>query len=163
MNIVEVTEDDFEEWLALALELWNDYSTEEMQSTLAEILQSPRQAGFLVRTEGGEAQRGAIAPRGLPVAIAFINLSLRSDYVPGATQSPVAFVEGIYVKPEYRGAGVGKAMIQYAEQWAREQGCIELASDALLENSASHAFHARVGFQEAERIVAFIKVIPPTE
>lgn len=148
MHIVKVTEDDFDEWLALALELWTDYSTEEMRTSLTEILQSPRQSGFLVKTEGEDA-------------IAFINLSLRFDYVPGVTQSPVAFVEGIYVKPEYRGRGVGKAMIQYAEQWAQEQGCVELASDALLENTASHAFHARVGFQEVERMVAFIKSLPP--
>lgn len=150
MNIVRVTQDDFEEWLNLALELWTDYSTEEMQVSLTEILHSPRQSAVLVRTEAGKA-------------IAFMNLSLRSDYVPGATQSPVAFVEGIYVKPEYQKQGVGKALIQYAEQWAQAQGCVELASDALLENTVSHAFHKQVGFQEVERLVAFIKPIAPTE
>ena len=150
MNIVRVIQDDFEEWLNLALELWTDYSTEEMQVSLTEILYSPRQSAVLVRTEAGKA-------------IAFMNLSLRSDYVPGATQSPVAFVEGIYVKPEYQKQRVGKALIQYAEQWAQAQGCVELASDALLENTVSHAFHKQVGFQEVERLVAFIKPIDPTE
>lgn len=150
MNIVEVTQADFEEWLGLALELWSDYSTEEMQISLTEILHSPRQSGFLVRTEEGRA-------------IALMNLSLRYDYVPGATQSPVAFVEGIYVKPEYQKQGVGKALIQHAGQWAQAQGCVELASDALLENTVSHAFHKQVGFQEVERLVAFIKPIAPAE
>jgi aminoglycoside 6'-N-acetyltransferase I len=146
VNIVKVTQADFEEWLNLALELWTDYSTEEMQVSLTEILNAPHQSAVLVRT-------------GTERAIAFMNLSLRSDYVPGATQSPVAFIEGIYVKPEYQKQGVGKALIQYAEQWAQAQGCIELASDALLENTASHAFHRQVGFQEVERLVAFIKPI----
>ncbi|GAP99646.1 aminoglycoside 6'-N-acetyltransferase [Leptolyngbya sp. NIES-2104] len=146
MNIVKVTQIEFEEWLRLALELWTDYSAEEMRTSLTEILHSPRQFGCLVKTETGNA-------------IAFMNLSLRSDYVPGATQSPVAFVEGIYVQPQYQQQGIGKALIQYAEQWARSQGCTELASDALLENTASHAFHRQIGFQEVERLVAFIKPI----
>lgn len=45
----------------------------------------------------------------------------------------------------------------------REYGCVELASDALLENTASHAFHGQVGFQEVERLVTFIKPIASTE
>jgi aminoglycoside 6'-N-acetyltransferase I len=88
-----------------------------------------------------------------------MNLSLRSDYVPGATQRPVAYVEGIYVRNDYQKQGIGAALIQSAEYWAQEQGCVELASDALLDNTASHNFHTRVGFQEVERVVSFIKQI----
>ena len=142
MDIINVSQDNFQEWVDLALQLWPHSSIAEMQA----ILQSPRQAGFLVRGEEGSA-------------IGFINLSLRYEYVPDASQSPVAFVEGIYVKAAYRQQGVGAALMQYAEQWARAQGCIELASDALLENTASHAFHTKVGFREVERVVFFIKPI----
>ena len=135
MKIVKVTQEDFNEWLDLALKLWSDESTEEMQTSLTNILHSPREA------------------------IGFMNHSLRSDYVPGATQSPVAYVEGIYVKDEYRKQGIGTKLIQYAQQWAIERGCVELASDALLENTASYEFHTKVGFQEVERVVTFIKQI----
>jgi GNAT superfamily N-acetyltransferase len=72
-------------------------------------------------------------------------------------KSPVAYVEGIYVKAKYRNQDVGRTLIQYAEQWAREQGCIELALDALLDNPASHEFYTKVGFREVERVVFFIK------
>lgn len=145
MNIVKVTQKDFNEWLDLALKLWPDVSATDLIS----ILHSPRQVGFLVKTEDGSA-------------IAFMNLSLRYEYVPDATQSPVAFVEGIYVKDEYRNQGIGKALIQFAAQWASSQGCVELASDALIENTASYEFHAKVGFREVERVVYFIKpVVPP--
>lgn len=145
MKIVKVTQDDFNEWLDLALKLWSDESVAEMQRSLTNILHSPRQAGFLVRDDDK--------------AIGFMNLSLRSDYVPGATRSPVAYVEGIYVEDEYRKQGVGTKLIQYAQKWAVEQGCVELASDALLENTASYEFHTKVGFQEVERIVTFIKQV----
>ncbi|GAP96611.1 aminoglycoside 6'-N-acetyltransferase [Leptolyngbya sp. NIES-2104] len=141
-----MTPDDFQEWLSLALELWSDYSSAEMEVSLTDILHSDREQGVLVRDDRG-------------CAIAFMNLSLRSDYVPDATKSPVAYVEGLYVKAEYRNQEVGRTLIQYAEQWAREQGCIELALDALLDNPASHEFYAKVGFREVERVVFFIKSV----
>jgi aminoglycoside 6'-N-acetyltransferase I len=150
MKIVKITQDDFNEWLALALRLWPDYSSIEMQEILTEILDSDRETAFLVRDELGKA-------------IAFMNLSLRYEYVPEATRSPVGYIEGIYVKDEYRHQGVGKAMVEYAEQWARAQGCIELASDALIENTASHEFHTKTGFREAERTVFFIKSIAASD
>lgn len=146
MEIVKITQDDFKEWLDLALRLWPDDSPSQMQISLTNILNSLHEAAFLVRDQQGNA-------------IAFINLSLRSDYVPGATNSPVAYVEGIYVKDEYRNQGVGTALIQFAQQWALNQGCIELASDALIENTASHEFHKKIGFQEVERTVFFIKSV----
>ena len=146
MKIVKITQDDFPEWLDLALKLWSDESAEEMQVSLINILQSPREEGFLIRDDD-------------ETAIAFMNLSLRYDYVPGATQTPVAYVEGIYVKEEYRKQGVGTYLIQYAQMWALEQGCLELASDALIENTASYEFHTKTGFQEVERVVTFIKQI----
>jgi aminoglycoside 6'-N-acetyltransferase I len=144
MKICKVTQDDFQEWLSLALELWSDYSSAEMAVSLTHILHSDREQGILMRDDRG-------------CAIAFMNLSLRSDYVPDATQSPVAYVEGIYVKAECRKQGVGTALLQYAEQWALERGCIQLALDALLDNPASHEFYAKVGFREVERVVFFIK------
>ena len=133
-------------WLDLALKLWSDESVEEMDRSLKNIFQSPREAGFLAKDDRDKA-------------IGFMNLSLRSDYVPGANQSPVAYIEGIYVKDEYRKQGVGKELIQYAQKWAVERGCVELASDALLENTASYEFHTKVGFQEVERVVTFIKKV----
>ena len=150
MNIIKVTQDlanreDFNDWRDLALQLWPDCSLAD----LTEIIQSSRQAGFLIRNKNGQA-------------IGFMNLSLRYDYVPDATQSPVGYVEGIYVKAEYRNQGVGAALINYAEQWAYEQGCIQLALDALLDNPASHEFYAKVGFREVERVVFFIKPIKIT-
>ncbi|GAB1541630.1 hypothetical protein NUACC21_43020 [Scytonema sp. NUACC21] len=150
MKIVKITRNDLNEWLEMALKLWSNDSVEEMQMSLLEILTSERCESFLARNHDGEA-------------IGFMNLSLRSDYVPGATHSPVAYVEGIYVKDEYRKLGVGKSLIKYAEEWALEHGCAELASDALVENQESYEFHTHVGFQEVERIVTFIKQLPSRE
>ena len=57
MKIVKVTQDDFNEWLDLALKLWSDESVEEMQRSLTHIFHSPREAGFLVKDDNGTCSR----------------------------------------------------------------------------------------------------------
>ena len=43
--------------------------------------------------------------------------------------------------------------------WAKNQGCTEFASDCELSNTESQAFHQAVGFEEANRIVAYVRKI----
>ncbi len=52
---------------------------------------------------------------------------------------------------------VAQALLRACEAWAREKGCAEFASDCELDNEASAAFHARVGFAEVNRIRCFLK------
>ena len=89
--------------------------------------------------------------------IGFAQCQLRRDYVEGTSTSPVGYLEGIYVCPEYRGAGLARALLSRCEAWAREQGCSEFASDCELTNTASLAFHQALGFTEANRIICFTK------
>jgi len=89
--------------------------------------------------------------------VGFAEVSLRSDYVNGCETSPVAFLEGIFVRPEWRRHGFGRALVAAVERWGRERGCTELGSDALLDNDLSHRFHDGAGFAEAERVVYFRK------
>ncbi len=44
-----------------------------------------------------------------------------------------------------------------AENWAREKGCKEMASDTWLENGSSIRAHAKMGYIEVERLVHFVK------
>ena len=89
--------------------------------------------------------------------VGFAEVALRHDYVNGCETSPVAFLEGIYVCPGHQRGGIGRALVAAAGQWGRALGCGELASDALLDNRASHRFHAGAGFEETERVVYFRK------
>jgi aminoglycoside 6'-N-acetyltransferase I len=89
--------------------------------------------------------------------IGFAEAALRHDYVNGCETSPVAFLEGIYVESAHRRAGVARALVQAVEQWARCKGCMEFASDALLDNIGSHRMHQALGFEETERVVYFRK------
>ena len=88
--------------------------------------------------------------------VGFTEVGLRA-YAEGCRSSPVGYLEGIFVAEPYRARGIGRALVEAAEQWARERGCTEMASDREVENEGSGIFHAAVGYQEVERIVCFKK------
>jgi aminoglycoside 6'-N-acetyltransferase I len=78
-------------------------------------------------------------------------------YADGCDTSPVAYLEGWYVEPAFRGQGLGAALLRAVETWARERGYHELASDALLDNITSQSAHLALGFSEVERAVKYRK------
>ena len=108
-----------------------------------EILESPERNAVLVADDGGRL-------------VGFVEVALR-DWAEGCRTRPVGYVEGWYVRPERRRAGVGRALIEAAERWTLSRGCTEIASDAELSNALSHRAHAALGFTEIERLVAFAK------
>ena len=126
--------------------LWPDAAREELG---AEADAHLRGEGFMLETVlVAEGSDGALA--------GFAELSLR-PYAEGCTTSPVAYLEGWYVEPAHRGRGVGGALVAAAEAWARTRGCREFASDAVIDNHASAAAHAALGFEEVEQIRCFRK------
>jgi aminoglycoside 6'-N-acetyltransferase I len=145
MNIEIGGSETLGQWVALRFALWPDEDRQVMAREAPAILARP---GMLV-----------LVAREQDAVIGFAEASVRRDYVNGCETSPVAFVEGIYVAPEYRHRGVARALIAAIEQWARAQGLQELASDALLENAQSHAMHNALGFSETERVVYFRKAL----
>ena len=44
-----------------------------------------------------------------------------------------------------------------AEEWARGHGCLEMASDALIDNDPSLKAHEALGFEVVDRCVHFRK------
>ena len=90
-------------------------------------------------------------------AVAFAQCSLRHDYVEGTDSNPVGYLEGIFVKEEYRRSGIAKRLLAQCEEWAKNQGCSEFASDCELDNTDSLDFHLNIGFEEANRIICFKK------
>ena len=100
-----------------------------------------------------------IAEDGEGRAVGFAELSIRA-YAEGCETDRVAFLEGWYVEPEYRGRGAGRALVEAADAWAAAQGCTEFGSDALIDNTASAAAHAAVGFEEVAQIRCFLKRLP---
>jgi aminoglycoside 6'-N-acetyltransferase I len=131
-------------WLQLRMALWPADPAQHLAEMQELCAQPGRYAQFLACSASGE-------PQGM------VEVALRSDYVNGTESSPVGFLEGLYVDPAFRKQGIAALLVKTAEQWAREQGCTEMASDALLDNTASHGMHRALGFEETERVVYFRK------
>lgn len=100
-----------------------------------------------------------LAHDGDGAALGFVEASKRRDYVNGTDSSPVAFLEGIYVVPQFRHQGVARTLVGAVMNWARAQGCHELTSDSLLSHTDAHAAHMALGFEETERVVYFRKIL----
>jgi len=89
--------------------------------------------------------------------VGFIEVGLRSHADGCDTRRPVGFIEGWYVEPAQRAVGVGRALMQAAEDWARSQGCRELASDTWIDRESSQRAHEALGFEVVDRCVNFKK------
>jgi aminoglycoside 6'-N-acetyltransferase I len=133
-------------WLELRTALWPDCPRDEHLAEMAAQLQAPRRFAQFVARDGDAG-----------VSLGLAEAALRSDYVNGTQTSPVAFLEGLFVVPAARRRGVAAALVGAVEQWARAQGCSEIASDAAVGNRASYRVHRALGFDETERVVYFRK------
>lgn len=84
----------------------------------------------------------------------FAEIGLRK-FADGCDSSPVAYLEGIWVDPDLRRARIATALVRAAEEWARDLGLSELASDCEIVNHESRAFHLATGFREVQRTISF--------
>lgn len=127
----------------MAVKMWKSHTVDELVKDFEDIIEQEESAIFLLSIEDR--------------AVGFAQCHLRHDYVEGTESSPVSYLEGIFVEQEFRHKGYAKELLEKCEEWAREKGCVEFASDCELDNAASLAFHLNMGFSEANRIICFTK------
>ncbi len=143
--IAKATLQDVPAVAALAALLWPQHTAEELAPDFEQAVSRSDNAVFLCCAEG--------------ILVGFAHCSLRHDYVEGTDSSPVGYLEGIFVREQYRRCGFAKALLVACEAWAKDMGCAEFASDCELDNETSLFFHKKLGFTEANRIVCFQKML----
>jgi aminoglycoside 6'-N-acetyltransferase I len=143
MEIETLSPNNLKELIGLVLNLWPNCSFEEEYQTYQHVMSAEHQICYLARHQ--------------QTYIGFIHLTLRQDYVEGATTQPVTYVEGLYVEPAHQKTGIARTLLQAGETWAKQKGCSQMASDTGLANAAGIAFHQHAGFTEVNRIVCFVK------
>ncbi len=89
--------------------------------------------------------------------LGFIQVDLRSHADGCDPSRPVGYIEGWYVAPTCRRTRVGAKLVTAAEDWARSQGCTEMASDAWLDALDSQRAHEALGFEVVDRCIHYRK------
>jgi aminoglycoside 6'-N-acetyltransferase I len=141
MVVRPVEPKDAAEWLEMRRALWPEDHESEIRAYFAGLWE--RQVVLVAETENG----------GLA---GFVEVNIR-NYAEDCESNNVGYVEGWFVREVYRLQGVGRMLVKAAEDWARAQGCTEMASDCLLENDVSLAAHLALDYEEVERIICFRK------
>jgi aminoglycoside 6'-N-acetyltransferase I len=152
MHIIRIAEPrDRDELAAMRLLLWPECLLEEEKFAIDGLLSSEMCGTLPATIFVAEADNGEL--------IGFLDVGLRSHADGCDTRRAVGFVEGWFVREASRNKGAGRAMMRAAEDWARAQGCIEMASDALITEEGSHRAHAALGFEVVDRCVHFRKAV----
>jgi aminoglycoside 6'-N-acetyltransferase I len=130
--------------------LWPDSSVEEHTEELARLLAgeplSTLPSVILVAETHGEI-------------VGFAEAGLRSHADGCDASRPVGYLEGWYVVEEWRRKKVGARLLAAAEEWARAQGCREMASDTWLDAVDSQRAHEALGFEIVDRCVNYRKLL----
>lgn len=144
MNIRPVEMSDRAEWLRLRCLLWPSEPAEHDRE-IAELCQQMPSTFITFVVDLGNDRLGG-----------FVEANLR-NYAEGCSGDRVAYVEGWYVEPALRRQGVGRRLVQAVEEWARQLGLSELASDCEIDNDISLQAHLALNFTEEARIICFRK------
>lgn len=135
---------DMDGWVQLRCALWPSCSEQEHRQEVATLFrEGPWPMVAFVAEEAG-ALRG------------FVEVSVR-PYAEGCRTGRVGYLEGWFVEPGARARGVGRRLVAAAEEWARSQGCSELASDAEADDDSSAAAHRAMGFADLGLVRCFRK------
>lgn len=145
MRIRRATQTDLAGWLALRRLLWPGQPEHLIQSEVLPMYTSPTEFALL-----------AFAPQAGEIPVGLIEINVR-DQAPGSDYQPIPYVEAWYVLPDYRRRGIGRALLEAAETWARAAGFAAIASDTTDDYPISPAAHAGLGFQVVEVEYHFFK------
>jgi aminoglycoside 6'-N-acetyltransferase I len=142
---------DREQLARLREALWPESSAEEHSKELLGILDGK---GF-----GTMPLIELVAEESSGMLLGFLEVGLRSHADGCDVSRAVGYVEGWYVAESHRKRGIGRKLMVAAEEWARSQGCVEMASDALLGNVVSEQAHHALGFAVVDRCIRFRKAL----
>jgi aminoglycoside 3-N-acetyltransferase len=143
-TIRPLRESDRADWIRLRRELWPHHDACELE-TEADALANHSETTpvFVAQRPNGEL-------------CGMIEVAIR-DHAVGCTTDCVGYLEAWYVEPDWRRRGIGRRLVEQAEEWARSHGCTEMASDTTPRYPLSSAAHEALGFRVAKRKTHFRK------
>ncbi|WP_260703679.1 GNAT family N-acetyltransferase [Edaphobacter flagellatus] len=140
---------DIAEIAAMCALLWTDGTEDEYRREIARLLKTKMCGPLPATVFVAQDAEGNIT--------GFVQVGLRSHADGCDSEHPVGFLEGWFVKKQFRRQGIGKALVDAAEAWARSHGCREMASDTWIEETISLHAHEALGFEVVDRCITFRK------
>ena len=74
-------------------------------------------------------------------------------------ESAVASIDGLVVDETNRSTGIGAALVEAAERWARDAGAEAIVVRSRSTRERAHRFYERIGYAEVKRSHVFRKPI----
>lgn len=99
--IIKATEKEVLVLGELAIQMWSNHTISELDDGFSEIVNNDDAVCF-IKYVGG-------------IPVGFAQCQLRRDYVEGTHSTPVGYLEGIFVAPEYRHKGYAKELLHKCE------------------------------------------------
>jgi aminoglycoside 6'-N-acetyltransferase I len=151
INIRRAEISDQHELAKMRALLWPEASIEEHRQEVESLLRSGRYGTQPMAILISHEEDGT--PNG------FLEVALRSHADGCDIEQSVGFIEGWFVRESSRHRGVGRALMRSAEEWARSQGCLEMASDTWIDHEDSQRAHQALGFEVVDCCVHFRKAL----
>ncbi|TCJ15124.1 GNAT family N-acetyltransferase [Rubrobacter taiwanensis] len=121
-------------------------NAEHMMRRFLRELASSRETCFFVATAGDKV-------------IGFLTGELRGS-TPAFVPRTWATVEDVFVHPDWRSRGVGRALVRRCFEWARSTGADGMALQVAAANKRARNFYARLGFREVS-VYEALDLYPP--
>jgi len=139
MTIRDLTTGDAEAAASLSTELGYPTTASEMEKRIADRAGVSDMAGFAACVDGA--------------VVGWLDVGV-IRHLDGA---PYCEICGLVVAASHRGAGIGRELVAYAEQWAAARGLSRILVRSQLKREDAHRFYRREGFVEWKRSAVFTK------
>ena len=70
---------------------------------------------------------------------------------------PLVNILGLAVRESHRGTGIGKALMEAAENWAKEIGATGVRLNSGADRTNAHAFYRNIGYEAKKQQIRFLK------
>lgn len=135
---------DADDIIRLTKHLGYDVDAGSMRERLPRLLARPDQHVLIAEVEG--------------TAVGWLHASVWECIEADA----FVVIGGLVVDREHRGKGIGRALLERAEQWALSQGCgiVRLWSSSV--RTEAHKFYEHLGYQKLKMQYSFAKPVDPS-
>ena len=134
--------DDFDKMADLAGQLGYECTGKEIRARLHEMRDSNQYAVYIAELPGGRIA-------------GWIGVYMfRSVETEGCAE-----ISGLVVDQEIRSRGIGKLLLEVAEEWARCRGCEAISVRSNVMRDRAHRFYSNNGYQHIKTQMTFRKIL----